>query len=103
MLEIKKNDAVVVVAGKDKGKRGKVLSLLREKGRVLVEGINKIKKHAKPSKSFPEGGIIEKEGSLSISNVMLVCQHCDKGVRYRSTMTEDGRKVRTCVRCGNVL
>lgn len=103
MLEIKKNDSVVVIAGSEKGKRGKVLAISKERRRIFVEGVNKIKKHSKPSKDLPEGGIIEKEGSLSISNVMLICQHCNKGVRYRSVKTENGRKTRTCVQCGNVL
>lgn len=103
MLRIKRNDDVIVIAGKEKGKRGKVLRVIQEKGRVLVEGVNKVKRHTKPSRGFPEGGIIDKESALDVSNVMLFCSHCNKGARYRSNLTQDGRKVRVCVHCGTAL
>jgi len=103
MLSIKKSDYVVIISGKEKGKKGKVLAVNDKGRRLLVEGMNKVKRHLKPSKQFPEGGIIEKESSIHISNIMLYCKKCNKGVRYRNHIVEKNRKVKLCSKCGESL
>ncbi len=102
-LGIKKNDNVIVLAGDEKGKKGRVLSLNSDKNRILVEGINMIKKHLKPSKKQQQGGIIDKEALFSTSNVMLICPKCDKPTRLGSTLLENGKKIRVCKKCGEVI
>jgi large subunit ribosomal protein L24 len=99
-IAIRKNDLVVVTAGKEKGKKGKVLKIMREKDRVIVEKVNFIKRHQKPTSAQKQGGIIEREGSLHLSNVMLFCEKCTKGVRIRKQRLDDGKVVRLCARCG---
>ena len=99
-IAIKRNDLVVVTAGKEKGKKGKVLRVLRDKDRVIVEKVNFIKRHQKPSGGQKQGGIIEREGPLHLSNVMLFCEKCGKGVRIRRQRLEDGHAVRLCAACG---
>lgn len=91
---------MAIIAGRERGKRGRVLRVFRDKDRVLVEHVNMIKKHQRPTQQARQGGIIEREGSLALSNVLLVCGRCDKAVRTGITMLADGRKVRTCKRCG---
>ena len=100
---IKKDDVVKVIAGKDRGKRGKVLRVFPHEGRVTVERINLMKRHTRPTQRMQQGGIIEREGKLHISNVMLMCTKCDRGVRVGHKLLEDGKKVRVCRRCGEVL
>jgi large subunit ribosomal protein L24 len=102
-LHVKKNDLVMIVAGKDKGKSGKVLRVLPEKGRILVENINLIKRHTRPSQSNSEGGIVEKEAPLAISNVQLLCQSCKQPVRTGIKALEDGSKVRFCKKCNEIV
>ena len=99
-IGIRKNDLVVVSAGKEKGKRGKVLKILRDKDRVVVEKVNFIKRHQRPTSSQKQGGIIEREGALHLSNVMLYCEKCHKGVRIRRQRLDDGKIVRLCAGCG---
>jgi len=101
--KIRRGDFVEVIAGKEKGKRGKVLKVLPKKERVIVEKVNIIKKHARPSPTTGQGGIIEKEGSIHISNVMIVCPKCDKPVRVGIKFLEDGKKVRFCKKCGEII
>jgi large subunit ribosomal protein L24 len=100
---IKKNDFVKVIAGKDSGKQGKVLRVFPQDGRLTVERVNMIKRHTRPTRQLQQGGIIEREGKIHISNVMLVCSKCDRGVRVGHRMLEDGKKVRNCRRCGEIL
>jgi large subunit ribosomal protein L24 len=100
---IKKNDKVTVVTGKEKGKIGTVLKLDAVKGQVIVEKINMLKRHSKPSQSAPQGGIIEKEGPIQISNVMLVCGKCAEPTRVGRRILDDGSKVRMCKKCGELL
>ena len=100
---IKKNDTVLVVTGREKGKRGRVLSIYPSNNRILIERINMIKKHMKPSKQYTQGGIIEKESPLHISNVMLICPKCNKPTKISSTFLQDGRKVRACKKCSEVM
>jgi len=102
-LRIKKGDTAVVLTGKNKGKSGRVLSVLPSKGRVVIEGLNMVKKHMKPSKQYTQGGIIEKEAPIHASNVMLMCPKCNKPTRIGSTVFDDGRKQRTCKKCKEVI
>lgn len=102
-LSIKKNDTVLVISGKEKGKKGRVISVQLSKGKVLIEGINIIKRHMRPSKRYTQGGIIEKEAPLHISNVMLLCPKCGKPTRISNTVLADGKKMRTCKRCKEVI
>jgi large subunit ribosomal protein L24 len=100
---IHKNDLVMVIAGKDRGKRGKVLRVISEKGAVVVERINVVKRHTRPGGKTPQGGIIEKEAPLHLSNVMVVCSRCDRPVRTGHSFLADGRKVRVCKQCGEAV
>lgn len=101
MARLRKDDEVVVISGKDKGGRGKVLKVLVDRDRVIVEGMNKIKRHQKPTPKS-QGGIIEREASIHVSNVMLLDTKTDKPTRVRNQM-KDGKKVRVSVKSGNVL
>jgi len=96
---IKKGDTVVVLRGRDRGKRGTVLRLLPERGRVLVEGVNLIKRHQKPQGNQP-GGILEREASVNVSNVMPVCPSCSEATRVGHARLDGGRGVRVCRHCG---
>ena len=102
-LHVKKDDLVMIVAGKDKGKSGKVLRVMPDKGRVLVENINLIKRHTRPSRTNSEGGIIEKEAPIALSNVQLLCQGCNKPARTGLRVLEDGSKVRFCKKCNEIV
>ena len=100
--KIKKNDNIVVTAGVDKGKRGKVLFIDRKKGKVVVEGINKKKKFVRPSQENPKGGIIQLEFPIHISNIAYFCEKCKKGVRT-GFQIKNGEKTRVCKKCGKSL
>ncbi len=100
---IKKDDQVVVITGKDKGAKGRVLSVLREADRVLVEGVNKVKRHTKPTPKNPQGGIIEREQPIHLSNVMILDTKEDKGTRVKMGADKDGKKIRLSVRSGAAL
>ncbi len=102
-LKIKKSDKVIVLSGKEKGKQGRILSIIPKKNRVIVERVNMIKRHMKPSRQYSQGGIIEKEGTLHISKIMLVCPRCQKPSRISNHILDDGRKVRLCKRCKEVI
>lgn len=102
-LSVKKNDTVMVITGEEKGKKGRVLAVLTGEGKLLVERLNLIKKHMKPSRKYSQGGIIEKEAPIQLSNVMLVCAKCDKPTRIGQKVLESGSKVRMCKKCGEVL
>src|SRR4030043_1250335 len=95
-LSVKKNDTVLVIAGREKGKKGRVLSVYPSKGRLLIEKINMIRKHMKPTRKYAQGGIIEKEAPLHISNIMLICPKCNKPTRISNTHLQEGRRVRMC-------
>ena len=103
MAHVRKGDTVVVVAGKERGKRGKVLRVIPGKSRVLIEHVNMIKKHQRPTQKLRQGGIIEREGALHLSNVLLVCGRCDRPVRIGIKVLADDRKVRICKRCGEPI
>lgn len=102
-MHVKKNDSVMVIAGKEKGKIGKIIKVISEKNRVIVEKVNIIKRHMRPSAKYPQGGIIEKEGTIHASNVMIFCDKCSSSVRTRKKILEDGRKVRFCKKCLEIL
>lgn len=99
-VHVHKGDNVLIITGKDAGKRGKVLSVEPKKSRVIVEGVNKVKRHSRPTRTMPQGGIMEKEAPIHCSNVMLVCNKCNKPTRPARTILEDGKKVRVCKKCG---
>ncbi len=101
---IRKNDPVMVIAGKDRGRRGKVLRLVAKQNRAVVEGIQIIKRHTKPNpQKNVKGGIVEKEAPVELSNLMVVCPECDKPTRIGYRVLEDGRKVRTCKKCSGEI
>lgn len=100
---IKKNDVVQVITGKDKGKTGKVMRLVPKKDRAIVEKINMVKRHMKPSQQNRQGGILDKEAPIAISNLMLVCSKCTDPTRVGYKTLDDDRKVRFCKKCGEVL
>jgi len=101
--DIKKDDFVRIIAGRDRGKQGKVLQVYPKDGRLRVERIHMIKRHTRPTQQMQQGGIIEREGTIHISNVMLLCTRCNRGVRVGHQVLDDGKKVRVCRRCGDVL
>ncbi len=102
MALIRKKDKVVVLVGKDRGKQGEVVQVLPDTQRVLVSKVNFVKRHSRPTQTQP-GGIREKEASLHISNVMLICKKCSKPMRPKSDRLSDGTKVRICRRCGEMI
>lgn len=103
IAHVRRGDTVMVVAGKERGKKGKVLRVIPEKGRVVVERLNMIKKHQKPTQKIRQGGIIEREGSIHLSNVMLVDPNSDKPTRVGMKALSDGKKVRVARRSGEML
>jgi large subunit ribosomal protein L24 len=102
-LHVRTGDTVQVIAGKDRGKRGKVLRVLTKTGRVVVEGVNVAKKHVRPSPKVLQGGIVDQENPIAASNVMLVCRACHEPTRTGTAVLEDGRRVRRCKKCGEII
>ena len=100
---IRQNDTIEVLVGKDRGRRGKVQRIIRREHRVLVEGVNIVKRHQRSTDAARQGGIISIEAPLQISNVRLVCAQCDAGVRVGFQILEDGRKVRVCRSCKQMI
>jgi large subunit ribosomal protein L24 len=100
---LKKDDKVKVVAGKDTGKIGKILKVNRKKQRVLVENINTVKRHTRPTAQNKQGGIVESESPISWNNVMLMCNKCMTPVRIKMQRLEDGKKIRVCRKCSEVI
>lgn len=103
MMKIRKNDTIQVIAGKDKGKKGKVRYAYPKEGRLLVDGVNFIKRHTRATKQIRQAGIIEREAPISVSNVMLMCSRCNHPARVGFQILDDGRKVRVCRSCGEVI
>ena len=101
--QIKQNDKVKIITGKDKGKIGKVLKLSKKNDRIFVENINIVKRHTKPSASNRQGGIIESEAPIHYSNVMLMCSKCVTPARIKMKRLEDGKKVRVCRKCNEII
>lgn len=102
MIHIKKKDKVKVLSGKDKGKTGEVLKVFPEEGRVIVAKINFVKHHSKPTQTTP-GGIHEKEATISLSKVMLICPKCNQTTRQKIDFLSDGKKIRICRHCGEMI
>jgi len=100
---IKKSDKVMVLSGKERGKIGAVLKVDSEKGRIVVEKINMVKRHTRPGGKTAQGGIVEKEAPIHISNLMLVCNKCAERTRIGKRILEDGSRVRVCKKCGELL
>ena len=104
MLHVKRDDEVMVLSGKDRGKRGKVLRVSRANGRAVVEGVNFLKRHTRPNpQKNVQGGVVEREAPLPLSNLMVVCRECQKPSRVGYSTLSDGKKVRVCRRCGGTL
>ncbi len=102
-VNIKKGDGVVVLTGKDKGKQGKVLNIDYKTGRVLVEGVNVAKKAVRRSEQYPQGGIIDMELTIDISNIKLVCPKCNKPTKVTWKKLENGNRVRICKECNEII
>jgi len=102
-VHVKKGDLVKVLAGRDKGKEGRIILSIPKESRVVVEKINLVKRHQRPTEDFPEGGIITKEAPIHVSNVMMICKSCKKPTRIAHKFLEDGKKVRACKHCGATL
>ena len=101
MSLIKRNDQVLVLSGREKGKRGKVLKLYRAEDRAIVENVNFVKRHTKPNpRKNIKGGILERESPLRLSVLMVICRECQHPARFGVKIQEDGKKVRTCKKCG---
>ena len=103
MNKIRKNDNVYVLSGKDRGKTGRVFRVYPEEGRALVEGINYVKKHVRKSQANPQGGIVQKESAIQVSNLALLCKTCNRPARVGISKLTDGTKTRFCKRCKEVI
>jgi large subunit ribosomal protein L24 len=103
MQKIKKNDTVFVLSGRDEGKTGRVFKVYPSVGKALVEGINYVKKHARKSQANPQGGIVQKESPIQLSNLGLLCKTCNKPARTGINILADGSKARYCKRCKEVI
>ena len=99
MFRVRRNDQAMVISGKDRGKKGKVLRIFPERGRVTLEGLNVVKKHVKKSQANPQGAILSKESPLPLDRVMPVCPRCNRGVRVGFKLLADGTKTRICRQC----
>jgi large subunit ribosomal protein L24 len=102
-VKVKKGDTIEVIAGDDRGKRGTVHQILPNEDRVIVSGIHLIKRHQRPTGQARQVGIIEREAPLHLSNVAVVCNHCDRPARVGYKVLADGSKVRICRRCGEII
>jgi len=102
-MKIKKNDQVKVIGGKDKGKTGKVLRVFPKSAKVIIEGANFIKRHTRKTQQNQQGGIVQREAAMSVSNVQLICTRCNKPTRIGFTALSDGTKARFCKKCEEIL
>ena len=102
-IRLKAGDKVKILSGKDKGKEGKILAISRKEGKVIVEGVNVVAKHVKPRRAGQEGGIVKTESALYACKVQLICSHCEKPTRIAHKIFEDGKKKRSCKKCGKAL
>lgn len=102
-MRLKKDDKVKVITGKDRGKIGKILKVNRKKNRVLVEKVNIVKRHMRPSAQNAQGGIVETEAPVNASNVMVICSKCMKPTRIRMKILDDGKKMRACGKCNEIM
>ena len=102
-VRLKKNDRVFVISGKDKGKEGKVMRRIPERDMVVVEGVNMVSRHMKPSQKNPQAGILKQEAPIYAAKVMLVCPQCGKATRVGASFLESGKKVRVCKKCNEII
>ena len=102
-MQIRKNDSVMVISGKERGKTGKVLRVLSNKDAVIIERVNMVKRHSRPRGPQQPGGIVEKEAAIRTSNIMMMCDKCNAPVRVGRKVLTDGKKIRICRRCGEAL
>ena len=102
-MKVKKGDLVKVISGKDKGKEGRVLRVIPKLNKVIVENVNIVKKHQRPTQQLREGGIIEQPSPIHVSKVMVVCPSCGKPTRVGYRFLEEGRKVRICRKCNEII
>jgi large subunit ribosomal protein L24 len=102
-VQIRKNDSVMVISGKERGKTGKVLRVLPDKDALIIERVNMVKRHSKPRGAQQPGGIVEKEAAIRAANIMIMCDKCNAPVRIGRKQLGDGKKVRICRRCGEAL
>lgn len=102
-VHVRKGDVVQVIGGKFRGKRGKILRVDRDRSRVIVEGVNLVKRHMKPSQKMPQGGIVEKEAPMASAKVMIVCGSCGEPNRVGHRVLPDGTKARYCKNCGEII
>lgn len=103
MKKIHKGDRVIVITGESRGKEGLVLNIDPKKDKAVVEGVNFVKRHQRPTRNNPQGGILEKEAPVQMSNLMVVCSRCNAGVKTKMIFLEDGSKVRTCKQCNEII
>lgn len=102
-VNFKKGDTVLVISGDDEGKNGKIIDIFPRKMQVIIEGVNFLKKHSKPTQKVPQGGVIKQEGSLHISNIRLICNKCNKPTTIKRQRIKEGKKVRVCRKCGEII
>jgi large subunit ribosomal protein L24 len=100
---VKKGDLVMVITGKNAGKKGKILEVVPKQNRVVVEGVNIVKRHTKPTQKIPQGGIVDKEAPLASSNVMIFCAKCNSPRRIKGEILANGKKIRVCNKCGEAF
>lgn len=102
-VHVRKGDTALVTAGKDAGKKGKVLRVIPDNSRVIIEGVNVVKRHTRPTQRMPQGGISEKEAPIHSSNVMLYCSKCNNPTRVGRKILDNGEKIRICKKCGESI
>lgn len=103
MRSVRRDDTVLVLTGKDKGKKGRVIRVFADEHRALVEKVNMVKRHSKPTQQLPQGGVVEKEAPIHLSNLMVVCGKCGKPTRVGVKTLAAGKKARLCRKCGEIL
>jgi len=102
-MSFKKGDYVLVISGDDKGKKGKIVGIFPKKMQVIVESVNFLKKHTKPTQKVPQGGVIKQEGALNISNIKLICNKCNKPTTVKREKIKEGKRVRVCKKCKEII
>lgn len=102
-VHVRKGDTALVIAGKNAGKKGKVLRVIPDSSKVVVEGVNIVKRHARPTQKLPQGGITQKEAPIHSSNVMLYCSKCNSPTRVGKKILDNGEKIRVCKKCGEAI
>ena len=103
MRKIQKGDRVILLSGDDRGKEGVVLKVDPSSGKAIIEGINFVKRHQKPTQKSPQGGIVEKEAPVHFSNLLVICSKCNEAVKTKMIILADGHKTRTCKKCGEMI